>query len=43
MISTTYRNFDLPLTRAGTRDQVIVVDAAAAMVRLGFNLRKANP
>jgi len=42
MISTTCRNYDLLPTRAGARDKAIVVDAAAAMVRLGFDLRRVN-
>ena len=42
MTLTTYRNFDLLLTRAGARYKAIVVDAPAAMVRLGFDLRRVN-
>ena len=42
MTITTYRNFDLLITSAGARDKAIVVDAAAGMVRLGFDLREVN-
>lgn len=42
MTITTYRNFDLLLTRAGARCKAIVVDAPAGEVRLGFDLCKGN-
>jgi hypothetical protein len=42
MTLTTYRNFDLLLTRAGARCKAIVVDASTGMVRLGFDLREGN-
>lgn len=39
MTLTTYRNFDLLLTHTDTRGWAIVVDAPAATVRLGLDLR----
>ncbi len=42
MTLTTYRNFDLLLTRAGARYKAIVVDAPAGIVRLDFDLGKTT-
>lgn len=42
MTITTYRNFDLLITRAGERYRAFVVDAPAGRVSVIFGLPRVN-